>query len=116
MLALLAAVVLTLSPVVTSLLVGAILPVAIGALTHWNAAAKVKAVVSIGLSLVAALVLASRNELGGATFTEEAILEFVLVLVANVATFLGFWQPLVDIDHKTFPEFGIGKPKPYPLP
>jgi hypothetical protein len=97
---------------VATLILGSFLPIVSAALTKLNASTAVKAVLAILVTLVATILRRSVD--GGTDLALDWALigEFFQTFVVQVAAYLGFWQPVANINSLLFPRFGIGPAAP----
>ena len=112
----------TLDPIVLSTITGVLLPLLVGLVTKAAAPPKVKAIVNIVASAVAALLLNAANADGYAVVSAQALAAFLQQTVIAVAAYLGIWKPL-DTNAHLMPEIGVGRvpveaapPAPAPAP
>ena len=100
-----------LDPVVMSAVVGVVIPILTGVITKLRASTGTKAIVAIFLSVIAGAL--SEIVAGGGTFDPRTMaLATASAFVANVASYLGVWQPIgstrdVPLARATA-EYGIG--------
>lgn len=85
-----------------------LIPVAVALVTKANASARVKAVVSMILAAAVTLLTEARLDDGSALLSFDTVQTWALNLSVAVATYLGFWRPVVDVNDKAAPEVGIG--------
>jgi glycerol-3-phosphate acyltransferase PlsY len=97
---------------VATLILGSLLPIVTAALTKWTSGKAVKAVIAIAVALIATILRRSVD--GGTDLALDWALigEFFQTFIVQVAAYLGFWEPVANINALLFPRFGIGPAAP----
>jgi hypothetical protein len=97
---------------VATLIIGSLLPIITAVLAKWNSSSAVKGIVAILVALVATILRRSVD--GGTDLALDWALigEFFQTFVVQVAAYLGFWQPVANINSLLFPRFGVGPAAP----
>lgn len=103
--------VLTLTPVLVTLLISAVLPAVTAFVTKETAHPAIKVVVAAILSLVTAFVTSAVQANGSAVFTKQALLLFAGSFIAQQTSFHSLGQAL-QINSKVAPSVGIGAAAP----
>lgn len=111
---------MTISAVGVAIIVGTLLPILVGLLTHVDAPPKVKVVVQSVLAAIGGVVVHGITNDGVAIVSWDAIVTAVLVWIQSTAAYLGVFKPLTwgadnsGINSALLPELGIGKPPTAP--
>lgn len=99
--------VITLNPLLLSLLAGAIIPLLVGLATKLSASDGVKAILAIALSALSGAAIAVNNA-GGSFHWKEVATAAAITFISGVASYKGVWKPVTDINSKALPEKGLG--------
>jgi hypothetical protein len=92
-----------------SVLLTLAVPVLTAVVTKAAAPAKVKAVVSIVLAAVATLVSSAVDGTGQAVLSGPMFTDWLVTTAVAVASYLGFYKPVLSINDRLIPRFGLGK-------
>ena len=92
----------------TDLILKLLIPVAVALITKSTASARTKAVTSIVFAAVVALLTANRVDTGDAVLSFSTVQAWALNTAIAVAMYLGVYKPVVDINARAFPRFGLG--------
>ena len=84
----------TLSPILVTLILSALIPLVNGLATKVTTSSTVKALISLFLSAVVGLVTVAVTPGGGAVFSEQALVAAALAFVIQAATYVGLYKPL----------------------
>lgn len=98
---------ITLDPLLLTLLGGALIPLFTSLVTKVGASSLVRALISLLLSAVVATLVQINNS-GGTFYLKQTLVAFSVTFLATVASFLGFWQPVVKSNETVLPSVGIG--------
>lgn len=99
----------SITPEMVGAALGAIIPVLTALSTHVAAAAKVKAGITLVLGIIAgpvATFLSSNAAIVSWASAKSSAVAWVVAL----ATYLGAWKPVVDLNAKAAPAIGLGRP------
>jgi hypothetical protein len=99
---------ITLNSTIATLIASAFIPLIVGLLTKSTASAKLKAIVSIVLNAVQALIVSSATSDGSSVISTQTLILWVIGVATSVGSYIGVWKP-VDINQKLAPSFGLGK-------
>ncbi len=108
---------LRLSALAVSLLVAAVIPIVNGIATTAALAAKWKALITLALNALNALIVNNTVGDGSLALTEPVIITWLIGFVISVGMYLGIYKPFgvtssttgpSQPDPKLFPNFGIG--------
>lgn len=102
-----AATLFTISPFLTTLIVGHILPLLTALVTKQVASTSVKQLVTAGLSAISAFIVQATTIDGSSVFTGEAALLALATFITANASYLYFWAPRA-INSKVLPDKGFG--------
>lgn len=86
--------VFSLDPFTVTILFGLVIPLVNGVVTKVSTPSSVKAIITIVLSAVAAIINTSITESGGAVFSQQTLKSWALQLVVSIVTYLGVFKPL----------------------
>lgn len=82
---------------ILNIIVGTLIPLAVGLVTKADASTRLKTWVNAGLSALSAAVMVVIGECAGGAACELAwgpfITTFFMTYVPNIATYYGFWKP-----------------------
>ena len=92
------------------------IPVAVALVTKASLDSRWKAVISIVLSAVVVLIHRSTTNDGTAVISAAAAFDWALTTAIAVASYVGFWSPVVDVNQTLAPTVGLGPVTPRPLP
>lgn len=110
-----AAAIITLSPAITTVIVGTFAPWAVAAIAHSGAPAQLKQLVGGLLAVVIGVVVKNITESGAAVFSWQTLAVAVLAFVIQQLTYTTLWKRLnLNRWRWLLPAFGIGKPKAPP--
>jgi hypothetical protein len=98
---------LTLSPFTVVVISALVIPILTGLLTKLEASAQTKALVTLVLSIVAGAVNTATQADGTALFSQALVQNTVLTLATSVATYLGVYKPVVNLNARTPPGVGL---------
>lgn len=97
---------------VVMFVVSLLIPIANGLLTKYTLSSGVKAVITIVLNAVAALVLTATQADGTAVISNSTLLTFVFGTIVSVVSYLGLYKPVGLTssvpDGKLAPRSGVG--------
>lgn len=99
---------MNLSANVVHLILTLLIPLAVAFVTKASASAALKAIVSIVLAAVVTLITRSRLGDGSAVLSYQVVYDWVITTAVAVASYLGVYKPVLDINEKALPDFGIG--------
>jgi carbon starvation protein CstA len=99
---------MNLNPTTVAIVAGFLIPLAVGLLTKVSAPDRVKAVAGIVLAAVAALITQATTADGGAVISQEMVVTWALALGTSIASYLGVWKPVANINDHLLPDKGIG--------
>jgi hypothetical protein len=103
---------LSLSAMLVSVLLSAVIPIVTGLITKSSLSGWVKGLITLVLNYVSAAVVQATIADGGAFFSRESLIMSLIGLSISVATYAGIYQPAnltsSDADGKLLPRFGIG--------
>ena len=110
--AVLAAAVVTLSPAITTVIVGTFAPWLVAFIAHSGAPVRLKQLVSGLLAVVIGVVVKNTTESGAAVFSWQTLTVAVLAYVIQQLTYTTLWKRLnLNSWRWLLPAFGIGKPR-----
>ena len=89
-----------------SLLVGVLIPIAVGIVTRANAPARLKAIVAFTASVITGVVVTALEGTGGVV-SKETLIAAVSTWAASVAAYLGLWKQ-VGLNYWLIPGRAIG--------
>jgi small basic protein len=97
---------------VVMLVISLLIPIVNGLLTKYTLPSSVKAVITIVLNAVAALIVTATQADGTAVFSNTALMTFVFGTTISVMSYLGLYKPVgltsSKSDGKLGPSTGIG--------
>lgn len=99
---------ITLNSTIATLIASALIPLVVGLLTKVTASAKLKAIVSIVLNAIQALIVSSVTSDGSAVISTQTLILWAIGVATSIGSYLGVWKP-ADINQKLAPSFGLGK-------
>lgn len=108
-LALIAAVTVTVAPFVLTLVVGHLVPLITALLTHLEASSSTKQIVTAILSAVSGFLTTATVADGSAVFSLESALFAVLTFITANSAYVAVWKKHA-IDARILPTRGIGSP------
>lgn len=100
------------SPIYWTVVVGLLLPVVVAALTKNRASSRTRAVLAILGDAIAAIAIRATTVDGSGLIDQALIIDFAFLFVPTVASYVGFWQPVAQVNEKLAPNFGIGPSGP----
>ena len=103
---------ITIDAIFVTAIVGVLIPVFIGTITHLKASSSLKAILSIVLNAIQALIVSSVVANGSAIISKDTFILWITGLVISVATYSGVYKP-TGIVAKLLPNIGLGKPSNY---
>ena len=91
-----------------TLIVGTLLPVVVGFVTKSNASERTKAIVALVAAAVATVTMRALDDGTDLVVDSALIGEFLTLVITTVATYLGWWKPVLNVNARLAPRFGIG--------
>lgn len=101
-----------LSTAAVSFILTLAVPVVTALVTKAEAPDRVKAVVTIILAAVVVLITQAVDDSGAAVLSGATFLAWLQTTAIAVASYLGFYKPVLDVNSRLLPGVGIGKPSP----
>jgi len=98
---------ITLNPLLLTLLIGAIIPLVVALITKATLDNRWKAIITMVLAAISGT-LVTINDQGGTFEWKQAVVATAATAITSIATYLGFWAPAVDPNTKLAPQFGLG--------
>ena len=101
--------VITVDPILWSLLIGSIIPIIVAVATKLQASGGLKAILGIVLGVVGAAVVTLNQTAPDGSFSWK-LLAFTAAtaIITTVTTYVGAWKPVLAINEQTAPNFGLG--------
>lgn len=96
-----------LAPTFVTFLITLALPFLVALVTKWNASDRLKAALLLVLTAVNTLVGQAIVDNGSAVISKQTFLNWMLATAVAVASYLGFWKPVVHVNSKAAPNFGV---------
>lgn len=100
----------TLSTAAVSFILTLAIPVITALVTKADAPDRVKAVVTILLAAVVTLITRSVDDTGQAVLSGPTFYAWLQTTAVAVASYLGFYKPVTQINDRMLPRLGLGKP------
>lgn len=95
------------TPVYWTILTGLAIPFVVALFTKAATSTKTKAVLAIVLAAVATIIERASFADGTGVIDSAILLDALLVFGPQVLSYLGFWQPVVRVNERVAPNFGI---------
>lgn len=83
-----------LEPLTVQLIIGLIIPIAVGLLTRYTTAAGVKVLLTMILNAIQTLIVQATVASGVAVISKETFIAWLMALVVSIATYLGVYKPV----------------------
>lgn len=96
------------APVYWSMLTGLAIPVVIALLTKETLPTKWKAVLGIVAAALSSVVIRATTVDGSGVLDQALFVDTLLVFGPQVLSYVGFWKPVLDVNAKVAPNFGVG--------
>jgi hypothetical protein len=96
-----------LAPTFVTFLVTLALPLLVALVTKAVASDRLRAVILLVLTAVNTLIGEAIIDDGSAIISKDTFLKWVMATLIAVATYLGFWKPIVNVNAKVAPNVGL---------
>jgi hypothetical protein len=96
-----------LAPTFVTFLVTLALPLLVALVTKAVASDRLRAVILLVLTAVNTLIGEAIVDDGSAIISKDTFLKWVMATLIAVATYLGFWKPIVNVNAKAAPNVGL---------
>jgi hypothetical protein len=104
---------ITINAVLVTAITGALIPIAVGLVTHSKASSRFKSLLSVVLNAIQALIVSSVISDGSALISKDTLILWVMGVVTSTATYIGVWKP-TELIKVLLPNFGLGGPTAAP--
>ena len=101
-----------LSTAAVSFILTLAIPVVTALVTKATAPDRVKAVVTIVLAAVVVLITRATDDTGQAVLSGAVFLSWLQTTAIAVASYLGFYKPVVNVNDRMLPSLGLGRSSP----
>ena len=91
-----------------ALLLTFLMPLGVALATKARLDAKWKSLITLILSAVIVLVRRSQVDGGAAVISTQVAFDWAVTTGVAVLSYLGFWQPVLNVNEKALPEQGLG--------
>lgn len=90
-----------------TLLLTLIAPVAVALITKAHASSRLKAAVLLVLTALVTWLSKERGDDGSAVITAHMAFEWAITTAVALASYLGFWKPVAQVNDRALPNLGI---------
>ena len=104
---------ITINAVLVTALIGTLIPISVGLVTHSKASSRFKSLLSVVLNAVQALVVSSMLSDGSVLISKDTFILWIMGVVTSTATYTGVWKP-TELIKVLLPNFGLGGPTATP--
>ena len=100
-----------LAPTFVTFLVTLLLPVLVALVTKAVASDRLRAVILLVLTAITTLIGEAIVDDGSAIISKDTFMKWVMATLIAVASYLGFWKPVANINAKAAPAVGLNDTK-----